>query len=374
MGIRPAIGAGVVAFSLWATGAPACAQEGLPLPEVPASVAASAPPSVVTTGFDPKKDGLPFPNMGDYASPNGNCIGTSIVAIDNFLTRKAREAQGISDPAPARISTNPEQVDFVEEATTSVVQEVAEEKDDTDDKHDTFNPEKPLHDPAPIVAALERIAKTGKPEILNVSSASDGHATVLFGYADGKLQVYDPNYPGKTIEWPFDPKKGLGKNPEASDDPFYAHLRTVGVTPLSQLHTAAQLAAIRKSVAELAPDVEKRYVKVGVSGVATDGTHTRISGRVSGGLKRTFEGDRPPRPSVVWASVGGKPVAHARIAKDGSFHLVLPAAALAGSAADVHLVAMTGEGLLAGYLDDHIESKPSATPGIVHAVGGEKKP
>src|SRR5262249_28535501 len=79
----------------------ALAQEdpGLPLPRPRPSSA--PPPSVVTTDFDVNRDALAFGNPGDSASPEGNCLGMSLVAIDRFERRRAAEAAG-QPTAPAR--------------------------------------------------------------------------------------------------------------------------------------------------------------------------------------------------------------------------------------------------------------------------------
>ena len=47
-------------------------------------------------------------------------------------------------------------------------------------------------DPSLINAALARMAATGTPELMLLRGGKhgqDGHATVVFGYKDGKLQI-----------------------------------------------------------------------------------------------------------------------------------------------------------------------------------------
>lgn len=40
-------------------------------------------PRVIATELDPRRDGLPSGNDGDFASPDGNCWGMSLMAIDD---------------------------------------------------------------------------------------------------------------------------------------------------------------------------------------------------------------------------------------------------------------------------------------------------
>src|SRR5687768_600943 len=54
--------------------------------------------SIDVDGFDPRLDGLPFPNKGSFTNPRGNCFGMTLVAIDNYL----RRTRVIGPPAPPR--------------------------------------------------------------------------------------------------------------------------------------------------------------------------------------------------------------------------------------------------------------------------------
>jgi hypothetical protein len=52
---------------------------------------------------------------------------------------------------------------------------------------------------------------TGKPQVMGMQFAdgSVGHAVVVYGFRDGKLLIYDPNYPGRTVTASVDPTRGI---------------------------------------------------------------------------------------------------------------------------------------------------------------------
>lgn len=352
-------------LSLALAGRTALAQdEGLPLPVVTHSSrarptaprASSNVPSTVTTGFDPRINGLPFGNPGDFAEPEGNCFGMSAVAVDNFLRRQA--ASTGSAPVATPIAEGIPDADAPKEVLVSTEQSAIEAKDDNE-----RGPihEVPLHDPSAIDAALDRIAKTGQPEVLTISGKEDGHATVLYGYENGKLQIYDPNYPGETVQWPFDPVKGFGPHPKGSDDSFYKTLKTAGSTPLSALTASKDLAELRASPSALASADATRYPKISVKATPAANGNVAVTGSVSRGPTRTDEGEPTTPASRVWVVVNGKPVTQAKVVR-GSFKVTLPESALtdaSGEPSDVRVVATSsmrdGRTLFAGYADTTLE-------------------
>ena len=160
---------------------------------------------------------------------------------------------------------------------------------------DNVNEELKLSNPKNIRAALERIAKTSIPEIMTLNSASDGHATVLYGYKDGKLQIYDPNFPGETVEWPFDPVKGLARHPKAKDDPtFYGKLKLAGSTPFDQFQTGRDIAAIRSSCDALDKACVGRFETVtGKVEPASNGASSRSRARSRAASRRRSKARSP---------------------------------------------------------------------------------
>jgi hypothetical protein len=349
-------------------GAPASGQdgEGLPLPAATPK-SPTALPATVTTKFDPRIDGLPFVNLGDFASPEGNCIGMSLLAIDAFNRRQTAAAAGQPAPAAPPIAKTPTELDLPLEEASSAVQQ-AEETGGDDDLR--VNKEQRLSNPAAIRAALLRIAKTGEPEVMTLKGGTDGHATVLYGYANGNLQIYDPNYPGETIQWPYDPVKGLGKHPKVKDDPFYAHLTGANSTPFAQFHTSAAIPALTAACDTLAKSCTARFPVVAAAVTPqANGKGVVISGTVSHGPARTFEGERSPAPKYAWVSVNGNPIERVRLGKNGSYKVTAPAADFNQDQNDVRVVATTDQGLLAGYVESKVaKPAPPVSEGMVQAL------
>jgi hypothetical protein len=339
----PRAAAALLVALLAAPLAPVHAQN-VPLPR-PRPMPGVVVPSTITTTFDPRTDGLPFVNDGDYTSA-GNCWGMSLLAIDNYLRR-------LDAGAPRPLSTS----GIIGQQTASLTQDRL-----TRLPEDPTNPPVPLSDTSSIARGLNRIARTGLPEVLTFDDGDDGHAVVLYGYRDGKLQIYDPNFPGETIEWPWDPVTGFGRHPKAGLDgargraDFYGNLTEASSTPFEQHPTAAQLGAIRAACEQGQKVCTARFMTVDAAvKPSPDGRTVTITGRVRGGLRTNAEGEKTPPAHDVWIGVGDDIVASARLRKDGTFRLTLPASALAGGPAQV--VATTKDGVLAGAT-----TLPAATP------------
>ena len=126
----------------------------LPLPAAPKAKTAAFP-TTVTTRFDPRLHGLPFPNLGDYAS-EGNCIGMSLLAVDSYKRRIAAEQAGAPPATAPTLPDNPASVDM--EGRDSVTASLAQETQvkNLDSGADNVNEELKLSNPKNIRAALER--------------------------------------------------------------------------------------------------------------------------------------------------------------------------------------------------------------------------
>ncbi|MBX3468503.1 MAG: hypothetical protein KF878_16645 [Planctomycetes bacterium] len=311
----------------------------------------------VRTEFDPRLDGMPFENMGDYASPEGNCFGMSLLAIDNYRRRLRARANGQPDPAPTPITTTPHG-NVEAQILASLVHAVATVQDDGEN-----NPfqQAPPSNTGLMREALERMRRTGVPEVLGMY-APDGsaHAVVVFGYEDGALLVYDPNYPGETIRWPWDPVRGFGPHPKRREGgPLYGPLKQYDVGPIDALRTSRELEALRDACAQGLDRCLRRFHELQGRLSGRPGARV-ITGRVGEGLRRHEDGSATQRPRRVWAVVDGVPVASGRVQRDGSFRITLPRTAEGGRR--VQLVAVTDKGHLAGANDVDVPDPPAPTP------------
>jgi hypothetical protein len=287
-------------------------------------------PATISTRFDPARDGLPFGNAGDLASPDGNCFGMSLVAIDNYVRRTTNppaRARAPRQPAPPT-TWDPAQADPRAQATAGLAQATASQLDNP-----PLEARPPLTDPAPIRGALDRIAATGVPEVLVISGPGGGHAVVVYGYRDGALQVYDPNYPGEAIAWPWDPVAGLGKNPKATPGSFYDTLDRALPRPYDAHQTRAAMDRLREACAAQDAECVDRY----------PGLTARLRRLPDGSVE--VSGQAAPTavglaPSDVWVAVNGQPVGLAPVNRFGTFRATVPASALG---ADQNRVAVVGQ-------------------------------
>jgi len=332
--------------------------DGLPLPSTKhTKTATAAPKSItnVTTDFDPKKDAPLFANNGDYKNGEGDCFGMSLVAIHDFIERKNGGAGRPED----KVSEHPAAGDLEQKETAAVVATEANAKDGD------AAPLAPPSHAKPIEDALERIQKTGIPEpffmVGGKGRGEDGHVTVLYGAKDGKLLFYDPNFPGETVAWPFDPRKGFGVHPKAGHgDPFYGHIDAVASVPFDKLQASKAIAAIKQACADGASACVDQFSKVTakLSPAKKEG-EVELSGTVSRGEKKV-NGKPTDAPAMVFLKIDGKlrrePV---RLAKNGSFSVDLPRSSLRDTS-EVTVVATTRTGGLAGYVTEKL-SPPSSS-------------
>jgi len=305
------------------------------------------------TAFDPRLDGMPFENLGDYASPDGNCFGMSLLAVDNFLRRMKARAEGRPDPEPLPITVKAQDGHLDAQILASLVQAVAGVKDDEDN-----SPVKSVRaaDAAPMREAIERMRRTGEPQLMGIYAPSDSaHEIVLFGYEGGRLLIYDPNYPGETVRWPWDARRGFGPHPKRGDDAdMYGGLKEYDVGPFGVFRTGRELQALRDACSQgLGRCVARFHALRGRLEGAT------VVGTVGAGMRRGEDGTRPQRVRRVHVVVDGKPVASGPIKADGTFRISLPRAPRGGR---VEMVAVTEDGLLAGK--NEVE-----TPGLVGVLG-----
>jgi hypothetical protein len=330
--------------------------EGLPLP-APKGATKLAD---VTTDFDPKKDAPLFFNNGDYASPGGDCFGMSLVAIDNYIERQKGAAVKQQD----KVTMHPAEGDLKQEETAALVANDALGKDGGAPQ--LFKPS----NPKPVLDALDEMKKTGLPQPFFMDAGKgqgeEGHVTVLYGAKDGKLLFYDPQFPGETIAWPFDPRKGLGVHPK-HDDPFsgsyYGHVNGVASVPFDKLRASKDIGAIKQACDAGAAACVDKFPKVTATlAPAKDAGEVELSGTVSRGEKKV-NGEPTAPPVLAWVKIDGKlrqqPI---KLAKDGSYKVSLPRSAFQDTS-EVTVVATTQFGALAGYATQKL-SLPS-TPGLV---------
>jgi hypothetical protein len=378
---RARLGATAVVLSLLVADQARGQDDGLPSSSIPAPTrryATTAKPSIpatITTRFDVAKDGLPFINYGDFGGPGGNCLGMSLIAIDNFQRRLAAERAGKPDAPPPPMTDQPETVDVAKQETVSLAQAIAS----TRDVERAHSPAvvTPLSNPANIRAALARMARTGQPQVMLMTAGNEGHANVLYGYKDGKLQLYDPNYPGETVEWPFDPVTGLGTHPKAGlngdgTPNFYSQLDSAGANSFSRYRAATALAHVRSVCAAGGAECVARYPTVDATAASDGAGRVTVSGTVSGGPAMT-DGTPTIPPSAVWVAVNGNPVGLASLNPNGTFTLTLDASAFQPGTNDLRVVATSDNPnagpQFAGYVDKNVAPIPT-TKGLVGVLGG----
>ncbi|MBX3469811.1 MAG: hypothetical protein KF878_23295 [Planctomycetes bacterium] len=293
-----------------------------------------------STGFDPRADGIPFENRGGYTSPDGNCFGMSLLAIDNFLRRRAGAPR-----LPGRINQVPVDGHVPEQATVSVLQSRAMERDY--DQRASENPRHFPEDTAPMEAALDRIEQGGVPEVLVFEGQDGAHAVVVYGYRDGHLLVYDPNFPGEEIRWPYDRERGLGPHPKGAEDPFYADVQSLSSTPYRNFQTTDDLAWLRDACEREDAACVDHFPRIEARTEVKNGQVT-LRGRLV-----TPDGGEPEpgsRPKRVWVAVDGRPIGFFPVDARGRFSGRLPAEA-GRPGARVRLVAATNSDGFAGSVD-----------------------
>lgn len=297
----------------------------------------------VRTGFDPAVDGLPFTNNGDMNSPDGNCWGMSLMAIDNYLQRQRSGAPGVARP-----TTIENREGYFEEQGAASWAQASLEELEGDNENPTVGP----RDPSQLNAALDRIEATGAPEVMTIQSAEGGHAVVVYGYEDGNLLIYDPNFPGETIRWPFDPKRGVGPHPKGREPggSFYRRITGVGSTPYAQHRAAARLAEIRRACDANEPVCTDRFPVSTALLERTPGGDVRVTGTVARGPTRDLDG-KPTRPvNRAWVYVNGKLVGTTPVNRFGTYRLTVPRGALReGGPNEVRVIMETQRGRRTTY-------------------------
>lgn len=335
----------------------------------------------VKNGFDPTVDAPTFANNGDYASEGGDCFGMSLLAIDHYLARirasgldpkNADAVVAAPRPSPKPVTQRAAEGDPAEEEAAGLLQADAERKDPDAPTDHLSGP----RDPEPLAAALDRIRRTGVPEVFFLYAPDgDGHATVLYGSRGGTLVFYDPNYPGETVAWPFEPAKGLGRHPKADDDPdFYGRISRVSSVPFARLDASHDVAAIRSLCTAGSPECTDKFPTVEASlERGPDGGVVAVTGKVGRGA-RVVDGEDTAPPAKVWLRLDGrlqeKP---AVLDDDRSFRFELPASLRGRQDLKIQVVATTGDGAIAGY-GAPLPPSSGARAGIVGVLGGVGSP
>lgn len=308
----------------------------------------------VRTGFDPRVDGLPFVNASDWAQP-GNCWGMSLLAIDAYLQRLATGQPG--SPREGSRRATPE-----EAASASVVQAALIQ----------FDAERSPRTPVaratgPLREALARIAASGVPEVLTFDGPGGGHAVVLFGWEAGGLRIYDPNRPGETIEWPFDPETGLGAHPLAALHPLY-RVANVRSTPHAGHAVSRAVSTLREACTNQEEVCLRMFPPLSVD-VRREARGTIVTGSVAAVASAS-------PPDRVWLVVDGRPINVVPVSRFGTYRVAVPDAALTpGVPNRVHVVATVGDDArFAGFRRLELpgppppRARPVRTPGLTGAV------
>jgi hypothetical protein len=346
-------------------------------------VAAQDLPATITTGFDPRVDGFRFENTGDAAEREGNCWGMSLLSIDAYRRRRAAGGAA-TDPGP-NFEQFPSQADPVTQATASFLQT------DLNRISGTIASGPAPSDPSNLRASLERIQATGEPEVMLLDGPNGGHAIVLYGYRDGALQVYDPNFPGRAIAWPWSPTTGLGPHPlppppGKTGPNFYDSLTGVGAVPFSAHPMAGAIEAMRAACSTDGKCLD-RYAplsstaSVGPDGLTVRGQVTRPAGEQgpAGGVRNQARNESDP--DLVYLVVNGVPVAAATPNRFGTFTLpTIPPRALRGDGTDVVRLVSVAGGVFSGFRDVTLPASasrpaatrpaPAATVGMAGRLGG----
>lgn len=335
---------------------PAQAQDdGLPLPTKPGAAA-------ITTGFDPKIDGLSAVNVGSYDTNGGDCFGFSAEALTRFEARKAGQA------APA----NEDEVS--ERALAGVIQNryETEWKNGLSDKVTT----RKLSDPKTGNAILKQLS-AGTPVILDLQGDGVGHAVVAYGYDGANLVYYDPNFPGESKTWPFDPKTGFGPLALTLNDKPVPVV-SVGFYPEKAIASApslSDLSSLRASCDSLDATCSAIYMNVqaNVSAQIVDarGIAWVASGSVSGGLATDPEGRVSEAPTQVAVYVNGGIATTAPVDASGHFSVNVFDGSFSQATNDVRIVALSANGRITGFADAPGVTRPvvNGTPAFALASG-----
>jgi hypothetical protein len=346
--MRRAVASSLLLGILLAVASPlrASPDDGLPLP---------AASHGIVTGFDPKEDGLPFPNVGSYASPNGDCFGFSLVAVQRFQARKSGASlpRGAADDLPekalAGVIQNRYLTAWGQGLSRGINQTLA-----------------PTTDPTVGNKIIESLT-AGNPVMVHLDSGDLGsHVVVFFGYVDGSFQIYDPNFPGDTETWGFDAKKGF-----SSWSWKYGSVKKVAAYDPKDIAAAPKLAdleALRTSCDALGATCAAPYMTVGTSLEPTidpgRGVALLVTGTVSGGLATDPEGRTAEAPDSVVFYLNGKVVDSAPLDSSGAFSKSLAVGLFTQDTNDLRVVAQTSHGRLAGWAD---VSAPRPVPTVLPA-------
>ena len=192
------------------------------------------------------------------------------------------------------------------------------------------------------------------------------HACVLYGYKDGKLQIYDPNYPGETVQWPWSPTTGFSAHPKASGNAtnFYDGIKFVGAAPVSKFKAEETLALVRLQASLGLDGSSKRYPRIDATTTDAGVGEVAVTGQISTDGIKDSNGDGVRMPESVSVAINGATAGSGKVRADGSFSVLVSSFLLnADGPNSVRVTAISDLGTFAGSKEQALASKSDGAPG-----------
>ncbi len=169
-------------------------------------------PEVVDSGFRPGRDDWQFPNYGSSIAPRGFCFGATASAFWYYVQRRAGSGAaplyGLydNDGAGRTPSFWQDDADGIKLASVVQADYVANWATGSGRTIDAAL----LAQPATTFAAFRGwIALTGAPQLVYAGADDGAHAMIVYRASTTRLNVADPNMPGRLRSIRFDPSSGV---------------------------------------------------------------------------------------------------------------------------------------------------------------------
>jgi hypothetical protein len=168
-------------------------------------------PEVVDSGFRPGRDDWQFPNYGSFVTPDGFCFGATASAFWYYSQRQAGNGAaplyGLYDNDGAGRTPSFWQDDADGIKLASMVQKDHDTNWAAGRGRATYAATNAL--PATTFAAFRSwIALTGAPQLVYATDGDGAHAMIVYRASGTRLNVADPNMPGRLRSIKFDPSSG----------------------------------------------------------------------------------------------------------------------------------------------------------------------